>query len=84
MTLVRVLAKILNFSNTSSFNLNVLSYNIFINLKYIMQPSDMFHGSLCSQCYVSITLWNDSWFVINMFFKYLDIVLSFFFWIQFF
>lgn len=77
------MAKILSFSNTSSFNLNVLSYNIFINLKYIMQPSDMFHGSLCSQCYVSITIveWQ---LVCNKYdFKYLDIVLSFFFWIQF-
>lgn len=72
MTLFRVLAKILSFSNTSSFNLNVLS---FINLKYIMQPSDIFHGSLCSQCYVSITIveWQ---LVCNKYdFKYLDIVL---------
>lgn len=56
MTFLRVLAKILSFSNVSSFNLVIPSFNILINVKYIMQPSDMFHDSLYSQCYVSITI----------------------------
>lgn len=36
--------KNLRFSNISSFNLVILSYNIFINMEYIMQPSDVFHN----------------------------------------